>query len=223
MNFLALYTELTSTAYGRFAAEQLPLVKNALGRLAYEEIWNAAEWQFKRVQTAPFAITSGTPAMPADFAKSLQLFDDLGEELEPMNSEEFEGTYRYSITNNITGRPEAFKVVNRQITVAPTPNVTYNGFISYYRRLSYYTAGGVATPGFMSLDTDIPLWPNFGSEDYHYVLVPVAMKYLLATETDYYSRQMVEAQSASALAAMVEELAGVDVGAGNRSFGADNL
>jgi hypothetical protein len=143
---------------------------------AYADVWNAHNWTFKEVSRAAFYTTadgtstgaaSPTPLMPAAFGRARALYDDQGCALVELDQGEFERRYTPYLTPSVvTGRPEAFMVVNRQITLAPTPDSKYAFTLSYRRRLATRTAGGAVQAGFFQNNTDLPLW-----DDHHYLLV----------------------------------------------------
>lgn len=138
---------------------------------AYQDVWSAADWTFKRVSRAALAMTSGdsTPTMPADFGEAIDLYDDSGTPMMHLQQDEFEYRYGDILLNSQTGLPEAFTVVNRQIEVAPLPSTT-TFRLSYYKRLCHKEADGTTTTaGFMDEDDDYPYW-----DDHHAILIPRA-------------------------------------------------
>ena len=138
---------------------------------AYQDVWSAADWTFKRVSRVSFPLTAGisTPTMPSDFGDAIELYDDMGEVLVRLSQERFEEEFADILVQSQTGTPEVYTVVNRQIEVAPIPGaVTFR--LSYFRRLSHKEENGTTvTGGFMDEDTDYPLW-----DDHHSVLIPRA-------------------------------------------------
>jgi hypothetical protein len=141
---------------------------------AYSDVWNAANWTFKRVSRANLYTTadglssgtpSATPSMPAAFADITSgVFDDTGCKLKQLTEFEFERLLTEQTPT--TGRPSHFMVVNRQITFWPTPASAYLFKVSYRRRLATRTSVGAVQAGFFQNDTDLPLW-----DDHHYLLV----------------------------------------------------
>jgi len=130
---------------------------------AYQDVWSAADWTFRRVPRFAFAVTSDTPAMPTDFADAISLFDPDGAELERLSEEEFE---RYATPADV-GTPYAYSVVNRQIYLSASTSGTYA--LSYRRRLAHKDFFNAVVGGPMALDTDAPLW-----DDHHSILIPRA-------------------------------------------------
>lgn len=174
---------------------------------AYADVWNAEEWTFKRVTRATWYTTAdgtstgtatATPEMPSDFARPRFLYDDQGNELRWLDEREFDSRYAGDAS---TGRPSAYKTVNRQITLWPTPVAKYAFTLSYKRRLSTRTAGGTVQVGFYQADTDIPLW-----DDHNYILVVRAKIIGLRDRSDPTSADLVD-EYQRLLAAMVEEYA----------------
>jgi hypothetical protein len=139
---------------------------------AYQDVWSAADWTFKRVSRATFAVVSGNnqPTMPATFGDAIELFDNQGARLLRLSEEDFERAYADSIVTVTTGVPVAYMVVNRQIHLAPIPSVTANFALSYTRRVSCRDTALAVKAGVMSVDTDYPLW-----DDHHSVLIPRAV------------------------------------------------
>lgn len=142
---------------------------------AYQDVWDAADWDFKQVPRQTFytssdATSNGTatakPRMPGDFAYSRRLYDENGYPVDYMDADSFDDDYASTTS---TGAPEAFTVVNRQIILAPTPNRVYALSLPYRRRMAHKNTSGVVVAGFLSADTDYPLW-----DDHHYLLVPRA-------------------------------------------------
>lgn len=172
---------------------------------AYDDVWNATEWEFKRVSGATWyttadGLSNGTPAqqpkMLVDFANPLALYDDLGNPLVQLPQREFEKTYQPYI---VSDRPEAFMVVNRQIWLGPKPNAAYPFKLSYKRRISTRTTTGAVQAGFFVQDTDIPLW-----DDHHYLLVLRAKMIGLRDRSDPTASDL-ENEFARLLAAMKDE------------------
>jgi hypothetical protein len=138
---------------------------------AYVDVWNAANWTFKRVSRETFYTTddgtstgvpTATPKMPAAFAEATVLLDDQGYEVKQMPEIDFET----KLTDTTTGRPAYYTVVNRQILLWPTPDAAYAFKVSYKRRLATRNSSGTVHAGFYTADTDLPLW-----DDHHYILV----------------------------------------------------
>lgn len=134
---------------------------------AYQDVWSAAEWTFARVMLEELTVDDATPTMPATFADAIELYSPDGCRLERLSQEEFE---LYAVSPFFTGTPYVYTVVNRQITLAPTPSGSSTFKLSYRRRMSHKESNGTTvTAGFMDEDTDFPLW-----DDHHGVLIPRA-------------------------------------------------
>lgn len=168
------YLNLQDAVLGRRfpASTQRSNAKRCLA-VAYQDVWSAEDWTFKRVSRSSFAIpgtgTGTKPQMPADFGHAIALFDDQGHEIEPASEDSLERFYSASA---LTGRPDVFTVVNRQIILSSDPGtVTYQ--LSYQRRLSSRTAALAVQAGMMNVDGDYPLW-----DDHHGVLIPRAQAIL---------------------------------------------
>src|SRR5262245_17945946 len=131
-------------------------------------VWNAADWEFKRVPLTNLTVANGDATEPADFGKVRRLRNALGDDLVYMNPDEFEDMYRTGPTIP-TGVGEAYTVINRQILCGPKETATYQ--LSYRRRYTHLNTGGSAVQGVMSVSTDTPIWDS----EFHYILVPWAM------------------------------------------------
>jgi hypothetical protein len=169
------YADLKTAVLGkRFPASAVASAAQWI-HVAYQDVWDAADWSFKRVSRAAFYTSSdatstgaatATPSMPAAFARAKRIYDDNGDPLVELAEEEFEDTYTGDTS---TGRPEAFTVVNRQVILAPTPNQAYLFSLSYWRRVAHKDSSGNVVTGFLSADGDYPLW-----DDHHRIVVPRA-------------------------------------------------
>lgn len=133
---------------------------------AYQDVWSAADWTFRRVPQSDLVVASATPTMPADYADTIDLFDPQGYRLERMSEEDFERDFLPASSINVFPA-YAYTVVNRQIYLPATAAGTYKH--SYYRRMAHKDNAGAVIAGPMSLDTDKPLW-----DDHHSVLIPRA-------------------------------------------------
>jgi hypothetical protein len=168
LNFLALQDAVLGRRVP--AASQRNNAKRWLAT-AYQDVWSAAEWTFKRVSRADLATIAGdsTPVMPVDFQDVLDLYDSFGEPLLRLSQERFEYEFGDILAQSQIGLPDAYTVVNRRIEIAPVPGgETFK--LSYLRRLSSRTASLVVQAGFMVDDDDYPLW-----DDHHSVLIPRAL------------------------------------------------
>lgn len=148
---------------------------NALRWLAtaYSDVWEAADWTFKRVSLSSLSVTAGdeTPAMPADYSETLLLVDQYGDELQRMSQEQFEHEFAADFANGTTGAPWAYTAVDGKLILGPKPNATATFKHSYKRRLSHLESDGTTvTAGFMDEGSDYPLW-----SDHHGVLIPRAV------------------------------------------------
>lgn len=153
MTFLELQDAVIAN---RFDVSDRTAVKAWINQ-SYEWIWNRADWDFKRVAATNFSVSSATPAMPADFAKALRLYDELGDQLQYLEPNEWEAL---SVQPGATsgGRATQFTVIERQIKLLPTPSsATYK--LAYQRRLSHVDASLGIIGGIMVENTDQPLWP----------------------------------------------------------------
>lgn len=163
-----LRTELQATGFGLTSPEVIR--QNEWLKAAYTWVWNAAEWSFKQVDMTSLAVTAGdsTPTMPSDFGTVRRIFDNQGSELRELDPDAFEREFQAGIISGERGNPWAFKVVNRQYTLGPTPSASATFQHSYERRICHLeTDGSTITAGFMDEDDDLPLWPV----DHHMILV----------------------------------------------------
>lgn len=216
LNFTALQTAVQAN---RFDASQ---DMATWVRTAYEQLWQAAEWSFKKVSSTAITLpTTGLPTMPADFSRmgGGGLYDDLGEELEPLEETEFRRRYLESRVAGATGRPTAYTVIDRQIVLGPYPDKAYSGFIAYTRRLCTRDSGGALQVGNFQVGTDLPFW-NHTTGEHHYVIALRAMITGRVFESDM-SAQMLQEEFQQALTAMMDELTVDEVA--TREYGADSL
>lgn len=163
-----LRTELQATGFGNTAANVTS--QNEWLRAAYVWVWNYARWAFKQVDMTNLTVVAGdaTPAMPSDFGSVRQILNEDGDPLVEMTPEEFDRRFQAGAIDGETGKPYAFKVVNRVVTLGPVPDASAAFKWSYERRVSHLeTDGSTVTGGFMDEDDDLPLWPD----DHHSVLV----------------------------------------------------
>jgi hypothetical protein len=134
---------------------------------AYQDVWSAADWTFRRVPLADLAVSDATPDMPTDFADVIDLFDPSGYRLERLSQEDFERYYAPSLATASVGTSAGYAVVNRQVYLSSAGSGTYK--LSYRRRMAHKDTGGAVVAGPMSVDTDKPLW-----DDHHSILIPRA-------------------------------------------------
>ena len=169
INFLALQDAVLGHRFP--AASQRPAAKRWLAT-AYADVWNAADWTFKRVSLSTLAVTSGVekPTMPTDFGETIALFDQFGDELERMSQQRFETTFAADYASGSLGAPWAFTVVDGRIMLGPKPKVSASFRHSYMRRICHLASDqSTVQAGFMDVDSDYPLW-----SDHHSVLIPRA-------------------------------------------------
>lgn len=206
MNYTALRTSVQNN--GRFDTSQDTVIKDWM-TTAYAQIWSAADWQFKKVQDATLSVVSGTdtPTMPTDFGEAPEIWDQYGCPMRYMTPADFNDRYRYDKINSRTGQPEAFKLVNRVVTLGPTPNATANFTLNYERRTCAFAANGTTVVvGGMSADTDIPFWDS----QHHMVIVYKTLEIGGGLESDN-SAVMWSELGKDALDAMERELATVEM------------
>lgn len=191
---------------------------NAMILSAEGWVWAHADWPWKRVDKAALAVTANdaTPSLPGPYKEALQVFDEIGVELEALESREFDRRYQPGVTDGQTAHPEAFKIENGVLTLGPTPDASYTFALSYKRGLFHYESA-VATAGGMDSDTDTPFIPD---EQHQMVIVHRARTLKLAEQND--PSAVTESQLAEqALAAMVEDY--IPEQAENVAYGADTL
>lgn len=164
------FVELQNAVLGkRFPQSSLGDTKRWLAT-AYQDVWAAYEWPFRIVSRAPLALTVGEqPTVPADFADAQDVFDQYGCALERMEQRTLEEFYGDIFAFSLTGLPEAYTVVDRQLILAPLSSVTAGFTLSYRRRLCCRNADGTVAAGMMVNDTDYPVW-----DDHHSLLIPRA-------------------------------------------------
>lgn len=152
--------------YG-FKESQRSIAKTAVN-FQWARVWAEHSWTFKDVGPTNLAVTASdnTPTMPTDFADVVRLQDQNGASLSPLQADEFDDAYQPGVRSGETGPPEAYKIVNFQIVLGPTPSTTQTFTLSYRRRVSYYPAGNTASlaVGNMATDTDVPA---FLPEEHH--------------------------------------------------------
>src|SRR4051812_28328925 len=85
----------------------------------------AIGWSFRHVDQGTLAVSGATPTMPAGFGSVDYIVDDLGQELTELAPEDFDAYYASAAALGLTAaRADSFKVVNRQVTLGPTPAMT---------------------------------------------------------------------------------------------------
>jgi hypothetical protein len=168
LTFSTIYNEVADVRFSR-DANKITQIKRWVNA-AELELWNKADWVFKRVPAASLAIVAGNrlPAMPADYGKTRSLIDNNGEPLNYMDPQEFDDAYA---ADTSSGPPSDFTVVNRQIYVGPTPSASVTFKHGYRRRYAHLDNASAVVAGVMSVDTDKPIWDI----EHHFVLVPLAI------------------------------------------------
>lgn len=201
-----LWDELTNLRFNT-QATKLAQVKKWLG-VAEVSLWNAADWNFKRVPVTNLTVTAGAASEPTDFGKARRLYNGDGQPMAYLSPDEFEATYSVGATLP-TGIGEAYTVINRQILVGPSNSGTYK--LSYQRRYTHLADGSTPTVGLMNSANDTPLWDS----EHHYILVPWAMRLGEVLEDDPTAATLetvIEGlRTTSMFQAMKEELAGEGV------------
>jgi hypothetical protein len=138
---------------------------------AYQDVWSADDWTFKRMPYQALAVVAGNnqPTMPADFGREIDLYDNFGTQLVQMDQSRFERMYLGTLVPGGQGQfgtPSAYMVANRQIYLSQPPVASTNYYLSYQRRMAHKNSGGTVVSGPMSADTDVPLW-----DDHHAILI----------------------------------------------------
>ncbi len=163
-----LRTQLQRTGLGVAAADVTS--QNESLRAAYVWVWNAANWSFRKIDMGSLTVTSGdaTPTMPSDLGTVTDIYDANGTALEELDPDQFDRYFQPSVVLSQRGTPYAYKVVDRQVTLGPTPAATQTFKWSYERRVCHLdSATQLPVAGFMIDDADLPLWPV----DHHMILV----------------------------------------------------
>lgn len=168
MTLAELRTQLQRTGLGTAAADVTS--QNESLRAAYVWVWNADDWSFKKVDMASLTVVAGTaaPTMPSDLGTVTDIFDADGHALTELDPDVFDRTFQPAVVASQRGKPSAYKVVNRQVTLGPTPQASQTFRWSYDRRVSHFqTTTTTVAGGFMDADADNPMWPV----DHHMILV----------------------------------------------------
>jgi hypothetical protein len=178
-----LVAEITGA---RFDVSQQTSVQRWLDA-GYAWVWNAGNWRWRyKTGRTTVAVSAGqaTPTLPSDFASvgpEGVVSDRYGENLDQYAPGLFAEFYGYEALNAITmATPEAFSIVNGQLTLGAAPATAQNIYLSNYERRPGWLAGGVYTPGPAASDTDTPVW----DPEHHLVLVHAAVVIGLALEND---------------------------------------
>lgn len=138
-------------------------------------VWNAADWQFKRlppstnltvtVSGSSPPIASGT--LPTNVGNVRKILDPTNKQpLVYLDPDDFSDTFR--MTQAPAGTAEFWTQENRVIYVGSAQAGTY--LIGGRKRYSHMDTG-VETVGVMDEDSDTPLWDS----EHHYILVPWAI------------------------------------------------
>ena len=214
MTFKELQDECIRT---RFKEGQRTSIRSWIN-LRYHVLWGLADWPWKRVGPADFAITAAdtTPTMPSDFDRPLLMYDDQGEQVQWLEPDEFDATYLARELQGQSGKPSGFKWVAGTITIGPIPDSNYTYKLVYERGMSYLASGGAETTGSLTADNDQPIWDT----QYHYVLVPGAIATGLRLENDPTYEQM-EEEFQTIIQSMRDHYLPVVATYGNQQFGRD--
>ena len=168
-------------------------------------------WSFRfPAEPVSLTVTAGNrqPTMPTDFGEVVSLLDDQGVEMDELTDAEFERAFRDQAIAGGAARPTTFKVVNRQIVLAPTPDSNYTFNLAYARRLYHFELDGTTiVVGPMTNDSDLPC---FGAE-HHLLLVYAATIIGLGLENDPFGAPAIRQLRDDAFAAMREDLQ-IDLG-----------
>lgn len=173
--------------------------------LAEAELWESADWNFKRVPVANLTVVSGVATMSGvpDFSKGIALYDPSGVPLVLMRPDDFEAAFR--VGNPTTGTlPYAWTVINRQIYVGPAVSGTFK--LAYRRRVFHYNNTDTLQTGVMANDTDKP----FMDSEFHYILVPWAMIIGMKLENDPTNQILVDMRDGLLRRMMDEHVGGVE-------------
>jgi hypothetical protein len=143
----------------RFKEANRPAIKRWLN-YEWGKLWAGYDWKWKVVGPSDLAVTAGgrTPQMPIDFAKVLSLFNELGDELSPLPSSQFDAIYQQLVEDGQTSPSEAFTVVSYQLYLGPTPDASSTFTLTYERRVGFHPGGDTSlfTVGPMVADADVP-------------------------------------------------------------------
>jgi len=199
VNYLAIYSEVINLRFNNQTGKTAQ-VKSWVGQ-AEIALWNAADWNFKRVPLAQLSVVAGVATEPADFGKAKRLFDPRGSRLEYLEPDVFEEAFMAEPTPQVANATH-YTVINRQIIVAPQEtSIAFK--LSYRRRYAHLNSGGATVAGLMSSDTDTPIWDS----EFHYLLVPWAIILGEKLEKDP-TAESLRAQRDEMLAGMISELTG---------------
>jgi len=162
------YLELQTAVLGRRfpPASELTNVKRWIGT-AYQDVWDADDWDFKKVSFENLAVSGATVALPGNVAEVTGLYDNFGGKLERYSQEDFERFYsgNFAVSGSVSASPPpAYMVLAGSIKLSNSASGTY--LLSYNRRVSHKLAAGTITLGLMVLDTSVPFW-----DDHHGLLV----------------------------------------------------
>lgn len=164
MTFKELQDEVIAM---RFDESRRTSVKSWIN-LRYAAIWNKQDWTFKHVAGVSLAVVAGNklPSLPEDFSRSEGIFDQYGEPLSYLDPSDWNDYFSDPQLTN--GAPWAYKIVDREVYLGPTPEATTTFTINYVRRMAHVDgATTLDTPGTMVQDDDQPIW----EAEYDYTLV----------------------------------------------------
>src|ERR1043166_5160043 len=136
MTFANIYTRVNDLRFNSSAAA-IARAKEYV-KAAEIEVWNAADWIFKRMPLANLTVTAGAATEPSDFGKAIRLYDPRGNEVAWTDPDDFEASYVAPVPVP-TGLAESYTVINRQIMVAPGETGTFK--LSYRRRYTKLVGG----------------------------------------------------------------------------------
>lgn len=167
MNFLDIQNEIISTRFDESRRAQVKLWIQS----RYATLWSAANWNFRHVLDASFAVTSGAnnPTMPTDLSSVEAIIDNFGQPLAYLGPMAWRDQFLSSST--VTGQPSSYTMVAGQVYLGPTPQASATFLISYARRVSHLDASGNVVSGNLSADTDRPIWSQTNFAEYDYILV----------------------------------------------------
>lgn len=135
---------------------------------AYQDVWDAGDWHFKKVRLAALALTSGSYAGTVDDARGpvvdvLNVYDENGSQIPRLPWDDWRARYAQSISDaTVTSKPTAWALDGTNVRVGPRADATYAWTCDYRRGVTTRTSLGVEQPGWFQGDADIPLWDGHG-------------------------------------------------------------
>lgn len=165
-----MITEMTSTVIGRFTTNESTFLYRWLNQ-RYAWIWAQQDWPWKRVYGS-LTITSGdeTPTMPTDYGgRILTIWNTKGFELLYLEPQEWILGY----SNTLTGKPEAWTIIDGVLYLGPTPNANETYPYLYEMHPKVKDSGGTVQDRIFAsaTSTDEPIWEEY----YHHMLIPGAL------------------------------------------------